>query len=221
MGPGEPRWGPELTACMLLHLCHTWPHQEFERSTMLGVAYPAYASYKTIRSKEPHPEVNQQMSQWLTYWAIWSTLTAAESMLPRRCACSGISKIASAAQVPDRHGSAAEEFAAVQQSSRLPSHQAGLPTLAPEQPLPGESNAVPHAWPSCRILLFIPRFRPQGLPCAQMLLHWLAAMRSALTLLLTAGGEALVCGGCRAFPDQARDTDRYLHQLYTEYSGTS
>ena len=24
------------------------------------------------------------MSQWLTYWAVWSTLTAAESLLPRR-----------------------------------------------------------------------------------------------------------------------------------------
>ena len=54
------------------------------RSTALGVAYPAYASYKTIRSKDPHPEVNHQMSQWLTYWAVWSTLTAAESLLPRR-----------------------------------------------------------------------------------------------------------------------------------------
>lgn len=52
--------------------------------TAVGVVYPAYASFKALESKAPAEEVNQLLTQWITYWATLGMLTAAESLTARR-----------------------------------------------------------------------------------------------------------------------------------------
>ena len=153
-------------------------------STTLGVAYPAYASYKTIRSKDPHPEVNQQMSQWLTYWAVWSTLTAAESLLPRRSeimftpTCPGTLWSGRDTQGPY----CAVAFRAITISSS--SSYSGF-------------KAVSIRYASARQL----EYTTQSRHCCSVP-HNFSGASSAT------GCKAAVCGACSALPSQARAADR-------------
>jgi len=52
------------------------------RSTAVGVVYPAYASFKAVEVLRLHNETSEA-ARWLTYWAIYGTITAVERMLDK------------------------------------------------------------------------------------------------------------------------------------------
>lgn len=51
---------------------------------MVGSAYPVYASYSLLESSLSAKEKEQQATQWLTYWAIYGVISAAEQLIETR-----------------------------------------------------------------------------------------------------------------------------------------
>ncbi len=52
------------------------------RSTVAGVIYPAYASFKAVQVLRTRRET-QEAEKWLTYWAVYATLSLAERVLDK------------------------------------------------------------------------------------------------------------------------------------------
>lgn len=50
------------------------------RSTAIGVIYPAYASFKAVEMLRLHND-STEATRWLTYWAVYATLSATEALL--------------------------------------------------------------------------------------------------------------------------------------------
>lgn len=53
-------------------------------SLVMGSAYPVYASLALLESDLPAKEKDQQATQWLTYWAIYGIISAAEQLFETR-----------------------------------------------------------------------------------------------------------------------------------------
>ena len=54
------------------------------RSLVLGTAYPIYSSFALLESTAPAKEREAEAAQWLTYWAVYGVLSAAEQMFVTR-----------------------------------------------------------------------------------------------------------------------------------------
>ena len=53
-------------------------------SLVLGTAYPIYSSFALLESTAPAKERETEAAQWLTYWAVYGVLSAAEQMFVTR-----------------------------------------------------------------------------------------------------------------------------------------
>lgn len=53
-------------------------------SLVLGTAYPIYSSIALLESNAPKEVKEQQAAQWLTYWAVYGVISAAEQMVESR-----------------------------------------------------------------------------------------------------------------------------------------
>ena len=51
---------------------------------VVGTAFPIYASFSLLESKASSKERDQQAAQWLTYWAVYGVVTAAEQLFEYR-----------------------------------------------------------------------------------------------------------------------------------------
>ena len=50
----------------------------------MGSAYPVYASFSLLESGLGAKEKEQEATQWLTYWAIYGIISAAEQLVESR-----------------------------------------------------------------------------------------------------------------------------------------
>lgn len=51
---------------------------------MLGTAYPIYSSLSLLESNASAKEKQQEAAQWLTYWAVYGVISAAEQLFESR-----------------------------------------------------------------------------------------------------------------------------------------
>ena len=55
------------------------------RSIVVGVAYPAYATLRTLETAQSEPSPSFQsikgLNKWLKYWSVFGTITVAEALL--------------------------------------------------------------------------------------------------------------------------------------------
>ena len=58
--------------------------QSLHCSLVVGSAYPVYASFSLLESNLSSKEKEQQATQWLTYWAIYGVISAAEQLIESR-----------------------------------------------------------------------------------------------------------------------------------------
>lgn len=50
----------------------------------MGSAYPVYASFSLLESDQAREEKEAAATQWLTYWAIYGIISAAEQLVETR-----------------------------------------------------------------------------------------------------------------------------------------
>ena len=51
---------------------------------IIGTAYPIYASFSLLESQAGPAQRGKDEAQWLTYWAVYGVLTAAEQLFESR-----------------------------------------------------------------------------------------------------------------------------------------
>ncbi|XP_016160953.1 PREDICTED: receptor expression-enhancing protein 4 isoform X1 [Ficedula albicollis] len=71
------RWGRQLCCSLLLLLCAGWPRcltPPLPCRLLFGMLYPAYASYKAVKTKNIREYV-----RWMMYWIVFSLFMATET----------------------------------------------------------------------------------------------------------------------------------------------